>query len=89
MVLGFAYRTLHVRDLPKILVEAVLTTGSIMLIVASANLLGYIFARERVPQEISESMLGLTSDATVFLLLVLRCCRWCSAPRSTRSPCSR
>ena len=26
-----------------------LTTGAIMLIVASANLLGYIFARERVP----------------------------------------
>jgi TRAP-type C4-dicarboxylate transport system permease large subunit len=49
----------------------VLTTGAIMLIVASANLLGYIFARERVPQQISELVLGLTSDATVFLLLVL------------------
>jgi TRAP-type C4-dicarboxylate transport system permease large subunit len=42
-----------------------------LLIVASANLLGYIFAQERVPQMISEWMLGLTSDATVFLLLVL------------------
>ena len=29
-----------------------------MLIVASANLLGYIFAREQVPQEISEWVLG-------------------------------
>ena len=70
LLLGFAYRTLRLRDLPKVLVEAALTTGSIMLIVASANLLGYIFARERVPQEISESMLGLTSNPTVFLLLV-------------------
>ena len=52
------------------LVEAALTTGSIMLIVASANLLGYILARERIPQDISESMLGLTSNPTVFLLLV-------------------
>jgi hypothetical protein len=60
----------HDRDLPKILVEATLTTGSIMLIVASANLLGYVFARERIPQEISEAMLGLTSNPTVFLLLV-------------------
>jgi TRAP-type transport system large permease protein len=41
-----------------------------MLIVASANLLGFIFARERVPQEISEFVTGLTTDATVFLLLV-------------------
>jgi TRAP-type transport system large permease protein len=69
-LLGFAYRTLRLRDLPKVLTEAVVTTGSIMLIVASANLLGYVFARERVPQEISELVLGLTSDATVFLLLV-------------------
>ena len=59
VLLGFAYRTLQLRDLPKILVEATLTTGSIMLIVASANLLGYVFARERIPQDISEWMLGL------------------------------
>ncbi|KQS97414.1 TRAP transporter large permease [Cellulomonas sp. Leaf395] len=70
-LLGFAYRTLHWRDLPKILVEAVLTSGAILLIVASANLLGYIFARERVPQAIAEWMLGITSDPTGFLLLVL------------------
>ena len=70
-VLGFGYRTLRLRDVPKVLVETVTTTGAIMLIVASANLLGYIFAQERVPQMISEWMLGLTSDATVFMLLVL------------------
>jgi tripartite ATP-independent transporter DctM subunit len=70
-ILGFAYRTLRLRDLPVVLTEAVLTTGAIMLIVASANLLGYIFARERVPQEISEWFTGFTADPTVFLLLVL------------------
>jgi tripartite ATP-independent transporter DctM subunit len=70
-LLGFAYRTLHWRDLPKVLVESVLTSGAILLIVASANLLGYIFARERVPQVISEWVLGVTTDPTVFLLLVL------------------
>ena len=56
--------------MPKILVEATVTTGAIMLIVASANLLGYVFARERIPQEISEAMLGLTQRRDVFLLLV-------------------
>lgn len=71
LVLGFAYRTLKVRDLPTVIVETTLTSGAIMLIVASANLLGYIFALERVPQAISELVLGLTDDATIFLLLVL------------------
>jgi TRAP-type transport system large permease protein len=69
-VLGFAYRTLTLRNLPKVLTEAVVTTGAIMLIVASASLLGYIFAREQVPQQISEFVTGLTTDPTVFLLLV-------------------
>jgi TRAP-type transport system large permease protein len=68
-LLGFAYRTLTVRDVPTVLVETVVTTAGIMLIVASANLLGYIFARERVPQAISDFTLGFTTDATVFLLL--------------------
>ena len=57
--------------LPKVFVEAALTTGSIMLIVASANLLGYVLARERVPQALSEWVLSVTTDPTVFLLLVL------------------
>lgn len=69
-LLGSCYRTLRLRDFPKVLTEAVVTTGSIMLIVASANLLGYILAREQVPAEISEWMLGLTTSSTVFLLLV-------------------
>jgi tripartite ATP-independent transporter DctM subunit len=69
-VLGFGLRTLHLRDLPKVITETVVTTGSIMLIVASANLLGYVFARERVPQGISEFVLGLTTSGTMFLLLV-------------------
>lgn len=69
-LLGFCFRTLRLRDLPQVLTEAVVTTGSIMLIVASANLLGYVFALEQVPQALSEWILGLTSDATVFMLLV-------------------
>jgi tripartite ATP-independent transporter DctM subunit len=70
-LLGFGMRSLRVSDLPKVLIDTVLTSGAIMLIVASANLLGYIFALERVPQRISEWVLGLTSDPTVFMLLVL------------------
>jgi tripartite ATP-independent transporter DctM subunit len=71
MALGFGYRRLAVRDLPKIFVETALTTASIMLIVSSAALLGYVLALERVPQALSQLVLGMTDDGTVFLLLVL------------------
>jgi tripartite ATP-independent transporter DctM subunit len=70
LVLGFAYRSLSVKDLPRVLSETVMTTAAIMLIVSSAALLGYVFARERIPQELASLILGMTENGTVFLLLV-------------------
>jgi tripartite ATP-independent transporter DctM subunit len=69
LLLGFAYRTLRPRDLPGVLVETVVTTAAIMLIVASAALLGFILARERVPQLVTESIFGLTGSPTAFLVI--------------------
>ncbi|MCZ2813996.1 TRAP transporter large permease [Modestobacter sp. VKM Ac-2979] len=69
LVLCLAYRSLKVRELPKVLTETVTTTGAIMLIVSSASLLGYILARERVPQLLAENVFGFTENATVFLLM--------------------
>lgn len=74
LILGFAQRSLSLRGLLAALKESVLTTGGIMLIVASASLLGYILARERLPQLMTEAMFGLTDNPTVFLLLVFVLC---------------
>lgn len=70
LVLGFSYRSLKLRDLPKILRDTAATTATIMIIIASAALLGYILARERVPQSIAEAMLGFTDSGVVFMILV-------------------
>jgi TRAP-type transport system large permease protein len=70
LLLCFFYRSLKLRDLPAVLSETVATSAAIMLIVSSASLLGYIMARERVPQAISEALFALTDNPTVFLLLV-------------------
>jgi tripartite ATP-independent transporter DctM subunit len=68
-ILGFSYRALRLRDIPAILRETAATTATIMLIIASATLLGYILARERVPQEIAEAILSFTDSKTVFMIL--------------------
>lgn len=68
-LLGAVYRRIRVRDIPKVLTETVVTTGAIMLIVSSASLLGYILAREQVPQDAAQLLLGLTDSPNVFLLL--------------------
>jgi tripartite ATP-independent transporter DctM subunit len=70
LLLCFAYRSLRVKDLPAVLVDTVITSAAVMLIVSSASLLGYIMARERVPQMLSEAIFALTDNPTIFLLLV-------------------
>lgn len=68
-ILGFGYRSLRVRDIPAILRDTAATTGSVMIIIAAAALLGYILARERVPQGIAAAMLSFTDSKTVFMIL--------------------
>jgi tripartite ATP-independent transporter DctM subunit len=69
-VLCLFYRSLKHSDLSGVLTETVLVSAAVMLIVSSASLLGYIMARERVPQMLSDATLALTDNPTVFLLLV-------------------
>jgi tripartite ATP-independent transporter DctM subunit len=70
LLLGFAYRTVQLRDLLRILRETAVTTASITLILAASTLLGWILARERVPLLVAEALLGVTENQYVFLLLV-------------------
>ncbi|RZU62617.1 TRAP transporter large permease [Zhihengliuella halotolerans] len=70
LILGLCYRTLSLKDLPKVFIETVMTTAAIMLIVASAALIGYVFARERVPQDLASLILGITENPMFFLALV-------------------
>ncbi|MFD0856182.1 TRAP transporter large permease subunit, partial [Actinomadura adrarensis] len=46
------------------------TTASITLIVGASGLLAWILAREQVPQQVADGLLGLTDNPLVFLLLV-------------------
>ncbi|MEJ1159166.1 TRAP transporter large permease [Prosthecomicrobium sp. N25] len=47
-----------------------LSTGGIMLIVASANVFAWILARERIPQEITEAVVHLQLSPWVLLLVL-------------------
>ncbi|SDD78370.1 TRAP transporter large permease [Glycomyces harbinensis] len=68
-ILGFAYRTLKVKDLPSIFRETVVTTAAILIIIASASLVGWILAIERVPQQVAAAMLSVADNPTMFLAL--------------------
>lgn len=70
LALGFLYRRLDLRSLWRILVETATTTASIAIVLAASGLLGWVLARERVPQDIASFLLDLTENPIVFLVLV-------------------
>lgn len=70
LLIALVQRSLSWRGFFTAMRETVVTTGGIMLIVASAALLGHILAMERLPQMMTEVLLGFTENPTVFLLLV-------------------
>ncbi|WP_403023252.1 TRAP transporter large permease [Salinibacterium sp. GXW1014] len=69
LLVGIVQRSLSLKGFLAAVKESVLTTAAIMVIVASASLLGYILARERLPQILTEFFFSLTDNPTVFLAL--------------------
>ena len=68
--LGVCYRTLSLRTLYQVFLQTAATTGVIMLIVAAASLFGWVIAREQGPQMVADTLLRLTDNPYVFLVLV-------------------
>ncbi len=70
ILLGVCYRSLSPRGLYEVLLRTARTTGSIMLIVSAAGLFGWVLAREQGPQFVADSLLSLTDNPYLFLLMV-------------------
>jgi tripartite ATP-independent transporter DctM subunit len=61
---------MKLRDIALIFRDTAIVTGQIMLIIGASALLSWILAREQVPQTVAESLLGLTDNPIIFLLIV-------------------
>lgn len=73
LVLGLCYRKLTLRSLGRIATETATTAASIAIILAASGLLGWVLAREQVPQDIAAFLLGLTDNPVLFLIVVNIC----------------
>lgn len=70
IIIGFSYKQLKLKNLPGILQNTVTSTAVITFLIVMANVFGFILAFERIPQLITETMLSLSENPLVFLLLV-------------------
>ncbi|WP_105565711.1 TRAP transporter large permease [Microbacterium halophytorum] len=70
LILAIVYKKLTWQSLAKSFVQTAQTSGSVLLIVATAALFGWVLARERAPQVAAEAMLEITTYTVVFLIIV-------------------
>ncbi len=70
LLLALSYRTLSLKDIAIIFRDTAVITAQIMLIIGASALLSWILAREQVPQRVAETLVGLTDNPFVFLLII-------------------
>ena len=72
LIVGFfVYRELKLRDLPRILANAAMTSFGLLFIVANAAMFGWVLAREEFPRLTVGFLTSLTTDPHIILLLVI------------------
>jgi C4-dicarboxylate transporter, DctM subunit len=69
--LGFAYRDLKVRDLPKVLFESLKQTCGLMFIIATANFFGWFTIYQRIPDDLISQLTALGTSQAAFLWIVV------------------
>lgn len=66
----WVYKELKIKMIPAILLQSAKTTASLMVLVGFANLFAWIMTVEELPQLIANSLLELTSNKFILLLLI-------------------
>ena len=64
------YREVKINDIPGILLKAVEITAMVMLLIGASKGMSWILSYENIPQGITESLIGLTSNKIMILLII-------------------
>jgi tripartite ATP-independent transporter DctM subunit len=64
------YRELTLAKLREIMLETIETTAVFIFIVAAANLLGWVLARQQIPQMAAQAMFSVSRNPLVILLIL-------------------
>lgn len=67
----FIYRTMTFKELKNTFVEAGLLSAMILFIVASANLMSWLFTVEQLPSQIAGALSSVTESPLLFLFIIM------------------
>ena len=71
LVVGvFVYKEIQITDVPRIVWENIRACASIIVLIGLANVFAYILTAERIPQMVANSILSITDNWIVVILLI-------------------
>ncbi|WP_270344481.1 TRAP transporter large permease [Enterococcus thailandicus] len=70
LIAMFYYKTVKLSDIPSMLVQAVVMSGTIMFLLATSSMMSFSMAFTGIPQAISSMIIGITDNKIIILLLV-------------------
>lgn len=70
LVLGFIYKEIRIKDLPKILLDSSKTSAIVMLLIAASMSMSWIMSYENIPQSLSEVLLSISDNSLVILIII-------------------
>ena len=70
LILGFIYRELTVKGMPKVLLESIEITAIVMLLIGASMCMSWVLSFENIPQDISTFLLGIRDNKIIILLII-------------------
>ena len=70
LILSFAYKTIKLSDMPKILLESSKLTCIVVFLIGLSSIMSWILAFTKIPNMIASSILGISSNPIIILLLI-------------------
>ncbi|MFV0248772.1 MAG: TRAP transporter large permease [Tenacibaculum sp.] len=70
LLLGFYYKEISVKDLPKILLDSTSTTAIVMLLIGTSMCMSWAMSYENIPQAISNILLNISDNKIIILLII-------------------
>jgi C4-dicarboxylate transporter DctM subunit len=72
LIIGlFIYKEIKFKDLPKLLLDSAKSTALLMYLMITADVLSYVLVSQQIPQTIAASILSVSTNASVILLIII------------------
>ena len=70
LLIAIIYKAMNLKLLYKVLLRGALSSSVVCIIIMSSAVFSWVLTRERIPHEIASSLLAITDNKTVLLLII-------------------